>query len=99
MNEKKLGKILKDASNDNKLKTGLKEVLQYIKGTRLLVLSKSLSSESEEKLRKIAEEGNIPIIGYPGNSVTLGRLCNLSYGTSVISLKSITDEEIKEVTG
>lgn len=98
MNEKKLGKILKDASNNNKLKTGFKEVLQYIKGTKLLVVSKSLSEESEEKLRKIAEEGKVAIIDYPGNSVSLGRLCSLSYGASVVSLKSVTEEEIKEIT-
>lgn len=98
MNEKKLGKILKDASNSNKLKTGFKEVMQYIKGTKLLVISKSLSEESEEKLRKIAEESKIVLIGYPGNSVSLGRLCSLSYGASVVSLKNVTDEEIKEIT-
>ena len=33
MNEKKLKKILKDAVTNKKLKTGSKEVLQFIKGT------------------------------------------------------------------
>lgn len=98
MNEKKLGKVLKDAANSNKLKTGFKEVLQYIKGTRLLVVSKSLPEDSLEKLRKIAEESKVDIINYPGNSVSLGRLCSLSYGTSVVSLKNVTDEEINEIT-
>ena len=32
MNEKKLKKILKDAVTEKKIKTGTKEVLQYIKG-------------------------------------------------------------------
>jgi len=56
MNEKKLGKVLKDAANNNKIKTGFKEVSQYIKGTKLMVISKSLPEDSEEKLRRIAEE-------------------------------------------
>jgi large subunit ribosomal protein L30e len=97
MNEKKLSKVLRDAANDNKLKAGFKEVLQYIKGTKLLVVSKSLPEDSEEKLRKIAEDAKVAIIKYPGNSVSLGRLCSLSYGASVVSLKSITDEEINEI--
>lgn len=98
MNEKKLGKVLKDAANGNKLKTGFKEVLQYIKGTKMLVVSKSLPADSLEKLRKIAEESKVDIINYPGNSVSLGRLCSLSYGTSVVSLKNVTDEEINDIT-
>ena len=98
MNEKKLGKVLKDAANSNKLKTGFKEVLQYIKGTKLLVVSKSLPEDSLAKLRKIAEEGKVAIINYPGNSVSLGRLCSLSYGTSVVSLRSVTDDEINDIT-
>jgi len=97
MNEKKLGKVLKDAAHGNKLKTGFKEVLQYIKGTKLLIVSKSLPKDSEEKLRKIAEDGKVAIIDYPGNSISLGRLCSLSYGTSVVSLKNVTDEEINEI--
>ncbi|HET6590764.1 MAG: ribosomal L7Ae/L30e/S12e/Gadd45 family protein [Candidatus Nitrosocosmicus sp.] len=98
MNEKKLGKVLKDAANNNKIKTGFKEVSQYIKGTKLLVISKSLPEDSEEKLRRIAEEGKVTVINYPGNSVSLGRLCSLSYGTSVVSLKNVTDEEINDIT-
>lgn len=98
MNEKKLGKILKDAVSNSKLRTGFKEVMQYIKGTKLIVLSNSLTSELEEKIKKSAEDSNISVIRYPGNSVLLGRLCSLSYGTRVVSLKNISDEEIKEIT-
>ena len=96
MNEKKLAKFLKEGVKNNKIKTGYKEVLQYIKGTKLIVLSKTLTPEKEEKIKKSAEESDISVIHYPGNSVLLGRLCSLSYGTSVVSLKNVSDEEIKE---
>lgn len=97
MNEKKLAKILKEGVKNNKIKTGYKEVLQYIKGTKLIILSKTLTTEKEENIKKSAGESAISIISYPGNSVTLGRLCGLSYGTSVVSLKNVSDEEVKEL--
>jgi len=97
MNEKKLAKTLKEAAVSNKLKTGFKEVMQYIKGTKLIVLSSSLPPDSELQLMKIAEESGIEVIKYPGNSVLLGRLCSVSYGTSVVSLKNVSDEEISQL--
>jgi large subunit ribosomal protein L30e len=97
MNEKKLAKILKEGVRNNKIKTGYKEVLQYIKGTKLIILSKTLTTEKEENIKKSAGESSISVISYPGNSVLLGRLCSLSYGTSVVSLKNVSDEEVKEL--
>lgn len=97
MNEKKLGKILREAVSSNKLKTGGKEVLQYIKGTKLIILSNSLSLDTTEKIKKSAEENGVPLFNYPGNSIMLGRLCNLSYGTSIVSLKNVTEEEVSSV--
>ena len=97
MNEKKLAKILKEGVKNNKIKTGYKEVLQYIKGTKLIILSKTLTPEKEEKIKKSAVESAISVISYPVNSVLLGRLCSLSYGTSVVSLKNVSDEELKEL--
>ena len=97
MNEKKLAKVLKEAATNNKLKTGFKEVMQYIKGTKLIVVSNSLPVESETKLKQIASESGIEVIRYSGNSVLLGRLCSVSYGTSVVSLKNVSEDEISEL--
>lgn len=97
MNEKKLAKVLKEAASNNKLKTGFKEVMQYIKGTKLIVVSNSLPVESETKLNQIASESGIEVIRYSGNSVLLGRLCSVSYGTSVVSLKNVSEDEISEL--
>jgi large subunit ribosomal protein L30e len=97
MNEKKLGKILREAVSNKKMKTGFKEVLQYLKGTKLIVLSTTLNMDLQDKIKKSAEENNIAILTYPGNSLSLGRLCNLSYGTSVVSLKNLSDEDMDEI--
>ncbi len=97
MNEKKLKKILKDAVTNKKLKTGSKEVLQFIKGTNLILTSSSLPVSVLDKVKKMSEEGNIPLYQYPGNSVLLGRLCSLSYRTSIVSLKNASEDEINSI--
>ena len=97
MNDKKLKKILKDALENKKLKTGTKEVQQSIKGTSLILASNSLSESTAEKIEKLSTENNIPIYRYPGNSVSLGRACNLNYRTSIISLKNISEDEVASI--
>jgi large subunit ribosomal protein L30e len=97
MNEKKLKKILKDAVTNKKLKTGSKEVLQFIKGTNLILTSISLPVSILDKVKKMSEEGNISLYQYPGNSVLLGRLCSLSYRTSIVSLKNVSEDEINSI--
>jgi large subunit ribosomal protein L30e len=97
MNDKKLKKILKDALANKKLKTGAKEVQQSIKGTSLILASGSLPESTADKIKKISSENNIPLYKYPGNSVNLGRLCNLTYRTSIISLKNISEDEVASI--
>ena len=62
MNDKKLKKILKDALENKKLKTGAKEVQQSIKGTSLILTSNSLPESTADKIKKISSENNIPTI-------------------------------------
>jgi large subunit ribosomal protein L30e len=97
MNEKKLKKMLKDAVTDKKMRTGTKEVLQYIKGTNLILYSNTLPAQTLDKIKKISESSNIPIYRHPGNSISLGRLCSLSYGTSMVSLKNVPEEDVNSI--
>ena len=97
MNDKKLKKILKDAMENKKLKTGAKEVQQSIKGTSLILTSTSLPISTADKIKKLSDENNIPLYKYPGNSSNLGRVCNLTYRTSIISLKNISEDEIASI--
>jgi len=97
MNDKKLKKILKDAMANKKLKTGAKEVQQSIKDTSLILTSGSLPESTADKIKKLSSENNIPLYKYPGNSVNLGRLCNLTYRTSIISLKNISEDEVASI--
>ena len=94
MNEKKLRKVLKDAVANDKIRTGTKEVFQYIKGTNLILTSTSLPVDSLERVRKLSEESNISLYSFPGNSTLVGRLCGLTYRTGVVSLKNVSEEDV-----
>jgi large subunit ribosomal protein L30e len=97
MNEKKLRKVLKESVTNDKIRTGTKEVFQYMKGTNLILTSTSLSDDSLEKVKKLSEESNISLYNFPGNSTLLGRLCGLSYRTSIVSLKNVSEEDVNSI--
>ncbi len=97
MNEKKLRKVLKESVTNDKIRTGTKEVFQYMKGTNLILTSTSLPDGSLEKVKKLSEESNISLYNFPGNSTLLGRLCGLSYRTSIVSLKNVSEEDVNSI--
>jgi large subunit ribosomal protein L30e len=90
-------KVLKDAMSANKYKCGTKEVLQSMKGSKLIMLSNSLRSESRSKLEEQAKSYKVPLYAFDGNSLKLGKLCNKPFRISVIALKSGTDAEINSI--
>lgn len=97
MGQKKFEKILKDASAENKIKTGTREVLKSLKGSKIIILSNSVDPPVHSQIHKFAEDNKIPVIDYPVNSVLLGKMCNLSYSTSAISIKNISDDQVNEL--
>ncbi len=97
MNEKKLRKVLRESVTNEKIRTGKKEVFQYMKGTNLILTSTSLPDDSLEKVKKLSEESNISLYNFPGNSTLLGRLCGLSYRTSIVSLKNVSEEDVNSI--
>jgi large subunit ribosomal protein L30e len=94
---KTLEKIVKNAIAENKYKSGTKEVLQSMRGSKLIIMSKSLGLNVRLKLENQAKSSNIPIYSFQGNSVQLGKLCNKPFRISIISLKSGGDEEISSI--
>jgi len=94
---KTIEKVLKDAMNANKYKCGTKEVLQSMKGSKLIMLSNSLKSGSRLKLEKQAKSYDVPLYAFDGNSLKLGKLCNKPFRISAIALKSGTDAEINSI--
>ncbi|MDQ3873116.1 MAG: ribosomal L7Ae/L30e/S12e/Gadd45 family protein [Thermoproteota archaeon] len=91
---KTLEKLIKDAVGANKYKSGVKEALQSIKGSKLIIVSRSIAPEDMEKLKEQTESANVALYEYPGTSMQLGKLCNRPFRITAIAIKSGTADEI-----
>ena len=94
---KLLEKALKDALNENKCVLGEKQVVQTIKNAKLVVVTKSLSEESLQKIQDSAKDEKVSTLEFNGTSVALGKLCGLQFRVSAASLTSIPDSNIKAI--
>lgn len=92
-----LEKILKDARKEDQIIMGTKQVLNSVKNSKLIVLSKSLQKETLAKIESDAKKEKIPLVNFQGTSVALGRLCGLQFRISTISFTSLTDANIKSI--
>jgi large subunit ribosomal protein L30e len=94
---KTLDKVLKDAVAANKYKCGTKQVLHSIKGSKLIILSNTISPNFRSKIESEANQENVQIYPFDGNSSRLGKLCNKPFRINVIALKSGTDAQINSI--
>ena len=94
---KALEKVIKDAVAADKYKSGVKEVLQAVKGSKLIIVSKSIASDDRAKLEEQAKTANVAVYEYPGTSVQLGKLCNRPFRVTAIAIKSGTATEIDAI--
>lgn len=94
---KNLEKTIKEAISTKKCKIGTKEVMNSIKGSKLIVLSNSLITDDKSKILEQANALKIPTLEFEGNSLQLGRLCNKTFRISAVSLKVGNDSDILEL--
>jgi large subunit ribosomal protein L30e len=95
---KLLEKVIKDAIEDNKCSFGTKEAISTIKSSKLIVLSHSISKEILEKIYETSANSKVPTLNYNGSSVELGRLCGAQFRISALSLKTLSDANLKAIT-
>lgn len=93
---KLLEKALKDALQESKCILGVKQVLQSIKNAKLVVVSKSVSKESIDKIES-SKDQKVTTLQFDGSSVALGKVCGLQFRVSAASLTSIPDSNIKAI--
>jgi large subunit ribosomal protein L30e len=91
---KTLEKLIRDAVGADKYKSGVKEALQSVKGSKLIIVSKSIDPEDRKKLNEQSKSANVPVYEYAGTSVQLGKLCNKPFRITAIAIKSGTVDEI-----
>ena len=95
--QKILEKTLKDARKEKKTILGSKEVLNSLKDSKLIVLSRSAPKISAEKIIEGAKKEKISTLQFEGSSVALGRLCGLQFRVSTISLTDVSDANVKSI--
>ena len=94
MTQKILEKTLKDAVKENQCILGTKEVLNSISKSKLIVLSRSIQTETRQKIESDAKKSKIPTLTFNDTSVNLGKLCGLQFRVSTLSLPQISDSDI-----
>ncbi len=94
---KLLEKAIKEAVENSKCSFGSKEVLSSIKNSKLVVLSYSAPSSMLRKILDAAKNSKVPTLNYNGSSVELGRLCGTQFRISALSLKTLSDTNLKAI--
>ena len=92
---KLLEKIIKDAMDDKKCTLGAKEVIGSMKNSKLIILSQSIPKGTLQKIQETATSSKIPLLNFKGSSVELGRLCGTQFRISALSLKTLSETNLK----
>lgn len=94
---KLLEKVIKDAMEENKCSLGAKEVIGSLKNSKLVVLSESVPQNMLQKIQKNAKNSKVPTLNFKGSSVALGRLCGTQFRISTLSLKTLSETNLKSI--
>lgn len=89
--------MIKNAIATDKYKSGVKEVLQSVKGSKLIIISNSIDSGVRKKIEEQVKSTDVAIYEYSGTSVQLGKLCNKPFRVTTIAIKSGTADEISTI--
>ena len=95
---KLLEKLIRDAIEDGKCTFGTKEAVSTVKNSKLIVLSHSIPEKTLEKIQEVSKSSKVQIVNYDGSSVELGRLCGTQFRISALSLKTLSDTNLKALT-
>lgn len=94
---KALEKLIKEAVASGKYKKGAKEVMKFAKGSKLILVSDSVSDGNRASIEDQVKSLGIPVLKFNGTSVSLGRACNRPHRISVLSVRTGTEEEIRNI--
>ncbi len=84
---KSIDKTIKEAVGRGKFKCGLRQALQSVKGSKLIVISRSIDHSNRLELEEKAKSAGVSIQEFDGNSIQLGKLCGKPFRVSAVSFK------------
>ena len=92
-----LEKALVDAIKERKRTFGAKQILSSMENSKLVVISRSLSTNLSKKIEETAQNHNVPLIHFNDTSIELGKLCGIKFRVSVISLSSLSNTNTQAI--
>jgi large subunit ribosomal protein L30e len=93
-----LSKVLKDAIKGGKSSFGAKESIAAVKGSKGVLVTKSIPPALGAKLRDEAKKHNVPVIELAQSSAELARLVGRPYKVSAMALRNVSDADVKLLT-
>lgn len=94
---KTLEKVIKEALASDKYRCGVKEVIQSVKGSKLIIFSNTVQAADRAKIEAQAKSANVALYNYPGTSVQLGKMFNKPFRINAIALKTGSADEINSI--
>ncbi len=92
-----LAKILKESMKGGKYVLGAKEVAAGMKGSRVIICTKSIPPRLEARVRDEARKQEVPVVDLKATSSELARMLGRPFRVSVIALRSLTETELKQL--
>lgn len=92
-----LSKVLKDAMKGGKSAFGAKESIAAVKGSKGVLLTRSVPPALGAKLREEAKKHSVPVIELTQSSAELARMVGRPYKVSAMALRNVSDTDVKQL--
>jgi large subunit ribosomal protein L30e len=92
-----LSKVLKDGMKGGKTAVGAKESLASVKGSKAILLTRSVPAGLGAKLKEEAKTYGVPVVELPDSSVELARMIGKPYKVSAIALRSVSEADVNQL--
>ncbi len=90
-----LQKVLKDALKGGKSAVGAKESIAGVKGSKGVLITRSIPPALGSKLRDEANKHNVPVVELQQSSAELARLVGRPYKVSAMALRNVSDSDVR----
>ena len=92
-----LSKVVKEAMKAGKTAIGAKESIASVKGSKGVLITRSIPHDLGEKLREEAKKNGVPVVELTQTSAELARLVGKPYKVSAMALRNVSDTDVKQL--
>ncbi|MDG7014732.1 MAG: ribosomal L7Ae/L30e/S12e/Gadd45 family protein [Nitrososphaerota archaeon] len=76
---------------------GAKESIAAVKGSKGILITRSIPTGLGDKLREEAKKNGVPIVELTQTSAELARLVGRPYKVSAMALRNVSDTDVKQL--